>query len=219
MNICINQIKTDVKHYVTLSAALTIYLFTLCRMPVFCERSDMSQAAKASGSAEKSAVVEVDGNWVTIKSNFFEICYDKEVDLQAVTRKLGKRGLFLGGTYSPAPTGTPQERLAYMMDRLLRRAKEVLDMYPDISPTVKIKIFKTREEADTEYFRMFGARVNYKSYFIYELETIYTSEEDISDSVIAHEMGHMIIDHYFSIVPPSKVAELLAQYVDKHLED
>jgi predicted Zn-dependent protease len=47
--------------------------------------------------------------------------------------------------------------------------------------------------------------------------TIYTSEQDISDSVIAHEIGHAVVDHFFTVKPPEKIGEMLAQYVDVHL--
>jgi STE24 endopeptidase len=43
----------------------------------------------------------------------------------------------------------------------------------------------------------------------------FTSDE--VEVVIAHEMGHAAIDHYFAIKPPEKIAEMLAQYVDMHL--
>ena len=36
-------------------------------------------------------------------------------------------------------------------------------------------------------------------------------------STLAHEMGHAVIDHYFVIRPPSKVAEMLCEYVDKEI--
>ena len=83
---------------------------------------------------------------------------------------------------------------------------------------LKIKIFRNREELSQEYTRLFGATQRYKSFYIHSLETIYTSMQDISDSVIAHEMAHAVIDNYFQVIPPEKTAELLATYVDSHLE-
>ena len=35
--------------------------------------------------------------------------------------------------------------------------------------------------------------------------------------VLAHEVAHAIINQYFAVPPPSKVQEILSQYVDKHL--
>ena len=38
-------------------------------------------------------------------------------------------------------------------------------------------------------------------------------------NIIAHEMGHAIVDHYFAAIPPEKIRELLASYVDLHLAE
>jgi len=104
------------------------------------------------------------------------------------------------------------------MDLLFERAKEILDMHPRIKK-IKVRIFKNRKELNKEYRRIFKENKSLISFYIYKYNTIYTTESDISDSVIAHEMGHAIVDHYFAVRPPEKVRELLAQYVDLHLED
>ena len=218
MNILADRVRIDPRYYVTVSAALAVCLFSAYAMPLFGEHADMVVDTAASVASNNNDAAGSKGGWFVTKSNNFEIYSEDTVNLQSVSRKLGRRGLFVGGVYGPNPTGAPPQKMAYMLDRLLKRAEEILGMYPDLS-TVKIKIFKDREELNREYFKMFGAKTDFKSFYIHPLETIYTCEEDISDSVIAHEMGHAIVDHYFSTVPPPKVAELLAQYVDKNLED
>ena len=91
-------------------------------------------------------------------------------------------------------------------------------MYP---PNFKlaIKIFKDDDALALAYFRMMGAHQHYQAFYIYQYRTIYTSEYTISDSVMSHEMAHAVIDNYFSANPPPKVAEILATYVDVHLEE
>lgn len=219
MNILTDRIKIEIRHSATLLAAVAVYLFSLYAMPLFGEHSDIAEDPKASGVStdEKNEAASKD-KWVLIKSDSFEIYCDPEVDLQSVARKLSRRGLFPGGIYGHSPTGTSSEKVAYLLDRLLGRAREILDMYPDM-PKITIKIFKDRDALNEEYFRMFGKRPDFKSFYIYPLETIYTCEWDISDSVMVHEMGHATLDHYFSTILPPKIAELLASYVDKHLED
>lgn len=156
--------------------------------------------------------------WFVIKSTNFKIYCAQDTDISGIARRLERRGLFVSGVYGPNPASAPSEKIAYRMDMILKRAKEILDMYPQ-NMNLNIKIYSDRRQLDNEYYRIFRRDVDYISFYIHQYETIYTSEEDLSDSVIAHEMGHAIIDHYFSAIPPPKVAELLAQYVDKHLED
>ena len=185
--------------------------------PLFCENMEIAPPASTVNAAalEETSSQEVRS---VIKSRYFLIYCDESVDMGSVSRKLNKRGLLASGTYGSDPGSGPSAELAYMLDGLLRRTKEVLGMFSKI-PDLSVKIFKDREELDGEYFRIFGTREGYKSFYVHAYRTIYTSEESVSDSVIVHEMAHAVIDNYFSVVPPSKVAEVLASYVDLHLEE
>ena len=156
--------------------------------------------------------------WFVIKSNYFTIYCDAAVDLKNVANRLDRRGLFISGVYDPNPASAPTEKVAYRLDRILKRVEQILDMYPAIQD-LKIKIYKDRESLNAEYYKIFTKSADYKAFYINQHETIYTSEEDISDSVISHEMGHAVVDHYFSVIPPERVRELLACYVDLHLEE
>ena len=158
--------------------------------------------------------------WLKIKSNCLMIEYENSVNLNTVTSRLNRRGLFSGGFFSsePAAAATQEEEVAQRLDRLLKKAEEMLDMYPpDLKLT--IKIFKNETSLGETYFKIFGERKDYEAFYIHQYETIYTSEYGISDSVIIHEMAHAVVDHYFSANPPPKVSEILATYVDQHLED
>ena len=138
--------------------------------------------------------------------------------MEAVARRLRRGTWFFGGDSGPDRARSPSEKAAYRLAKLLNRVKEVLDMYPRIG-ALTIKIFRDRDGVNEAYFHFFGRRPGYKSFYFHQTETIYTSEDDISASVMAHEMGHAVIDSYFSVVPPPKIAEMLATYVDAHLED
>lgn len=159
-----------------------------------------------------------DDGWYVIDSASFEILCERDVDVSRIARRIARTGLFTSGVYGPHPTSVPSEKVAYMMDRLLKRVRKVLDMHQPM-PRVRVKIFKNGEDVAREYFRMFGKEVDYEAFYSHPLNTIYTSEEDISDSLMAHEMGHAVIDHYFGMVPPPSIGEVLASYVDKHLDD
>lgn len=182
--------------------------------------AELSAHSGESSSKDLSQTQNISGGegWLVIDSGPIKIYYENTVDLDVVSKRLSRRGLFSRGFYSRRTDSAPREKVAYIIENLLKRAKELLGMYPRI-PHLTVKIFEDRERLNREYFRMLGVKANYRSYYIHALKTVYTSEEDISDSVIAHEMGHAVIDHYFGITPPAKIAEMLACYVDKHLED
>ncbi|MFA6142165.1 MAG: hypothetical protein WC738_02590 [Candidatus Omnitrophota bacterium] len=171
----------------------------------------------ANANAEENAVKSPEELWFTIKSAYMKIYCENTVDLKTIGYKISNRGLFVNRVYDPNPVGAPAEKIAYMLDRLLKRTKDILGMWPE-NFNLEIKIFKDRDQLNGEYSRIFGTKPDYKAFYIYKYNTIYTSEEDISGSIVAHEMGHAVVDHYFSAIPPAQVREVLAQYVDLHLE-
>ena len=200
-----------------ISAILMMGVY-LCfyNVSLFCQHEDLASSADITNDTK---IAKDNGeNWFTINSTNFTIYCKHEVNLSTVERRLGRRGLFISGVYGPNPVTAPPQKVAYRMDMLLKRTKKILDMYPT-NMNLSIKIFNTRDELNEEYYRIFGQKADYKSFYIHKYATIYTSEEDVSDSVMAHEMGHAIVDHYFNIIPPAKIREILASYVDKHLED
>ena len=58
-----------------------------------------------------------------------------------------------------------------------------------------------------------------KSFYCHKTRTRDTSEADISDSIIARKIAHAIINYYFIVKPPEQVREMIAIYVDSHLQD
>lgn len=170
----------------------------------------------AGGQCEPAEPLPASESWLSIESNYFTVYYPPGADLIKIKMALEKRALYFD---QPARYGlvTAQEEISYRLDKLFNRVEEVLDMYPRI-PKVKIKIFKERAELNEEYLKIFGRRDDFKAFYINRYNTIYTSESDISDSIMVHEMAHVIIDHYFSVIPPEKVREILSSYVDAHLE-
>lgn len=157
-------------------------------------------------------------DWKTLKSDYFTVYYRPGADLKKISGRLSGRSFFIGGKRDPDSIGTPAEKVARRLDILLRRAEDILGMYPR-NLNIKIKIFKTQDELDDEHDKIFGKKERYKSFYVYKHDTIYTTERNMSDSIISHEMGHAIVDHYFVVRPPEKVREILASYVDVHLED
>lgn len=188
----------------TIILLLLSYLF-------FCCAASPPLFAEDNGDASS-------GEWLTIESNYFTIYYRPDANLKKIEKKLRRRRFYIDGAFKVDPLSAPAEKLADRLDILFNRVKKLLEMYPR-TKDVKIKIFKDRKELDNEYYRIFKKKGGLISFYIHKYKTIYTTERDISDSVIAHEMGHVITDHYFVVRLPPKIGELMATYVDLHLDD
>lgn len=157
-------------------------------------------------------------SWSTIESKYFTIYLEPGVDARRVQRRLNQRSFYTYAGGKPDKFASNEEKIASRMDTLLERVKTILGIYP-VSMNVKIKIFKTRQELNHEFINVVKRVEDVKSFYVHRYQTIYVSEADINDSIVAHEMGHAVVDHYFQVIPPAKLAEMLAQYVDLHLED
>lgn len=155
-------------------------------------------------------------NWSSLESNFFVIYYRPSANLEDMARELTKRPLYFDQAARYGEVTTSGE-ICYRLDKLYNRVQDVLGMSPK-TPKIKIEIFKDRDELNDEFAKIFGKPGDFRSFYVYKYNTIYTSESDIEDSVMIHEIAHAIIDHYFSVIPPEAVREILASYVDAHLE-
>ena len=168
--------------------------------------------------AFQDTLASMQDGWSTIESKYFTIYLEAGVDAKRVQRRLNDRMFYTYPAHRPDKSAGNEEKIAYRMDTLLERVKDILGIYP-ASMRVQIKIFKTRRELNDEFARIVARRQEIKSFYVHKYETIYASEADINDSIIAHEMGHAVVDHYFMVIPPEKFAEMLASYVDLHLDD
>lgn len=160
-------------------------------------------------------------DWIVINSAYAQIFVDKNINLSDAAERLDiefakydpiERKLFLGKGVSD------EEKLANKIDIIVRKAKKILDMHPE-DYSICIRIYETDEAMWSVYEEIFKERKEYKAFYINKFQTIYISLNGLSESVLAHELGHSIIDAYFKILPPEKIRELLACYVDVHLKD
>jgi len=72
---------------------------------------------------------------------------------------------------------------------------------------------------DRDEVARYGLTVDYVAFYAPRDKVVYVSVDDADLSVLAHELTHVILDHYFGIAPPVKIHEVLAQFVEEHLKD
>jgi len=157
-------------------------------------------------------------DWVTVETEFFTISYPKELDIKKIHGRINTRFINVHLPASPSSKRNPEELLAYKFDLIFKKVQTILDMYPR-GIRVKVKIYQNPEELLEVYDGISGSAKSATSFYIHKQRTIYTTVKSISEAVLSHEIAHSIIDHYFIILPPRKIQELLAMYVETHLED
>jgi hypothetical protein len=161
---------------------------------------------------------EENGN--SFSSRFCTVFYENDVNLKKVNIRMnpGFSNFYSPRNYKENPCILTEDIISNKLDAIFNRAEEILDMYP-AEIHVSINVYKTQEGLNKAYEEFFNEPNKEISFYIYKTNTIYTAESQLNENMLAHEMAHCIIDHYFIIMPPRKIQEMLAVYVDMHLKD
>ena len=113
---------------------------------------------------------------------------------------------------------TIEDEVHAKIDVVVEKVEVALDMFPN-NLHFKIVILPTAREVSGVYKSKYGKSVNHIAYYSLTEKTIYISARNTRLRVLAHEIGHMVVDHFFKVRPPYNVHELLAQFAEKHVTD
>lgn len=149
----------------------------------------------------------------------FVIYYGPEINILNLTQALDitHSDKFLAGKSFEKEKDSSESRFADIFDILFARVSDILDMHL-YSFQGEIKLCRDREQLNKIYYGLFNKQLNSASFYVYSLNTIYISQADFKYEIIGHEIAHAIISHYFVVLPPLKIQELLASYVEYQLK-
>ena len=145
--------------------------------------------------------------------------YDSREQLDQVLARLAPSALgqalnrvFLG---TPEPTtGGPGH--GAILDRLFQRVQMILDM-PRPQLTITIRFHDDARGLQQAYQNLSGLHASTPAFYWQKTRTIHINSQAATLGMLAHEMAHAVIDNYFVIRPPGKIAEMLCQFVDKEV--
>ena len=113
---------------------------------------------------------------------------------------------------------TIEDEVYAKINIIVEKVEVALDMFPD-SLHFKLVVLPSASEVSGIYKKKYGKSVNHIAYYSMNEKTIYISADDTRLRVLAHEIGHMVVDHFFKVRPPYNIHELLAQFAEKHVTD
>lgn len=154
--------------------------------------------------------------WQVFETKYLKIRYQTEAVLRAFDEEIKFKAD--GGSLfsSKKNTGTDKnEKLAARLDDLFEKVMLILDMQKPIK--VKVNVYPTKDALQDAYFKIYKKNRGLRAWYIFEYNTIYVTVKDLTVGMMAHECAHAIVDHFFDIRPPRATAEILARYVDAHL--
>jgi len=111
-------------------------------------------------------------------------------------------------------------KLRMPLDEIVERVEKALDMWPDNLRIVLLLRDKASGVQDI-YRQRYGKDCDYKAFISLGRLEIVLSVADASPRVLAHEIGHAVVERFFGKEkrPPYHIHELLAQYAEKHFND
>ncbi|OGX27452.1 MAG: hypothetical protein A3F87_03900 [Omnitrophica WOR_2 bacterium RIFCSPLOWO2_12_FULL_51_24] len=200
----IGQIKNSLSYFRVSPMLLFLLLFS---------------AATASAAIVSENQFSDGNDWLSVNSLYCTIFFKDSVDLAMVNKKIDTYKIDYGLTEKPPRAGDETgDEIAYKFDLIFFKVQEILDMRPK-DLRLNVRIYKGQDDLNRVYVGIFDQDNKFIAYYVFKINTLFASEEKISANVLAHEIAHCVIDHYFSVIPPTKVAEMIAQYADVHIRD
>lgn len=153
-------------------------------------------------------------NWRRIDSKYCTMWLHPQLEAKQVSKRISTWRV--RPQIKVAKEEPEEKKLAAKCDTVFGRAQEILTMHPPGIHT-SIRVVKDKSEIEAIHVSRYGFNTEAVAFYDFEANTIFVAAKHLSESVIAHEMAHCIIDHYFRIRPPRKIEEMLAMHVDEHL--
>lgn len=157
--------------------------------------------------------------WKVLKTRYLDIHFQSQVDLDRFDIRISPVK-HLPQFTDFVPDGSIKGghgQLADKVDGLVEKVQLILDMRKPIR--INIRIYPGEKALQDAYFSIFKKQRKMRAWYIFERNTIYLNVEDVFSGMLAHEIAHAIIDHFLAARPPRATAEILARYVDAHLNE
>ena len=151
-----------------------------------------------------------------LKSRYTTIMYNNEDEVRRFNSEVSLGSLsYLMRNRGSVTTG---DEVKNKVDVIVERVESILEMYPR-ELKFHIVLLPSDNEVQEIFRKKYGRNVDYIAFYSPRDKTVYASVKNIELTVLAHEIGHVVIDFYYGIATPQKIHEVLAQYVEEHLKD
>jgi len=159
-------------------------------------------------------------SWHALQTEHTVIRYRSPEDLKRFNRRIR----FSAGNHRLLLFSSSHDRenmkgeIRRKVDAVFERVQQILDMRKSLAKVV-IQVYHDSNQLQDAYFAIYRQPCRIRAWYRYWNNTIYINARDLHEGMLAHEMAHAIIDHYMVVRPPRATAEILARYVDQHLEE
>ena len=162
----------------------------------------------------------------SLETRYTVIRYQSVEDLKRFNRKIDYSPEQLGfmQMFSRSSSKDLAGEITKKVDAVYERVQNILGMRKK-NKKITINIYSSDKQLYAVYlkhkdtaFRNFSSSTRLRAWYIHSSKTISLNSADLHEGMLAHEMAHAVIDNYLLVRPPRATAEILAQYVDSHLQ-
>lgn len=148
-----------------------------------------------------------------IKTSYSSIIYEEETLLDKFDNKIYMGRLRF---YMPKDIKNLKEKVASKVDLITHKVQSVLEMYPK-NLQFEIYILRNTEAVREAYYQIYKKKSSFVAFYSPKMNAVFVSPEKMKIRILAHEIGHVVVENYFEISPPVKIHEVLAQFSERNL--
>lgn len=154
-----------------------------------------------------------------VTTKHLRLFFNNEEDVEKFGKEIDfSTGNSLSSIFSSSSSRDIENQLIVKLDALFEKVQLLLDMRKSMTK-IRVNVYSNSDQLAEAYQQVFKRGGEARGWYVYEYNTIYLNAMDVHEGMLAHELAHAIIDHFFAARPPRATAEILATYVDKHLFD
>jgi len=113
---------------------------------------------------------------------------------------------------------TIKDEVIAKINFIVQKVMNVLDMRPS-NLKFSIVIHPNVKEVQSDFRRIYKINVDYIAFYSPSRNRIFFSAKNATLPVVTHEIGHVVVENYFTISPPQRIHEVMAQFAEKHITD
>jgi hypothetical protein len=113
---------------------------------------------------------------------------------------------------------TVEEEVMDKIDLITAKVEQILEMFP---PNLQytITLCENMDQVRDLLTAMHNKDWKRPGFYSPSNDTVYLSARNGRINVVAHEVGHVVVEKYFKVRPPVKIHELLAQFAEKNINE
>lgn len=152
---------------------------------------------------------------IEFESRYAVITYSNIDDLREFNDEL-----YMGRLSSQVEKGgdTLEDEVIAKINLIVERVMSVLDMFPK-PLKFSIQIYPKESQVQQAFRELYHIDVEYIAFYSPSQNKVFYSANNATLRVVAHEIGHVVAENYFTISPPQRIHEVMAQFAEKHITD